>query len=147
MDVRTNCPIRAVLVTYGFCVLISLISLGSEIAFNAITSLQLLALVFTYLLTIGCLIWRRLYGEPLPRGSWSLGRFGMPVNIIAIVYSTYLVIFIAFPTEVPVSLATFNWAPVMFGGVVVLALAYYLIHARKVYDGPVVYVSSLSAVH
>jgi hypothetical protein len=71
----------------------------------------------------------------------------MPVNIIAIIYSTYLMIFIAFPTEVPVTLTSFNWAPVMFGGVVVLALAYYLIHARKVYDGPVVYVSSLSSVH
>ena len=71
----------------------------------------------------------------------------MPVNIIAIIYSTYLIIFIAFPTEVPVTLTSFNWAPVMLVGVVVLALAYYVIHARKVYDGPVVYVSSLSSVH
>ena len=128
------------LVTYAFCILISLISLGSSIAFNAITSLQLLALIFTYLLTIGCLVWRRLFGAPLPHGSWSLGRFGIVVNVFAIAYSLYLVIFVAFPTEVPVTLSSFNWAPVMFGGVIVLALAYYVIHARKVYDGPVVYV-------
>ena len=147
VNVRTNCPVRAVLVTYAFCVLISLISLGSSIAFNAITSLQLLALVFTYLLVIGCLVWRRLYGAPLPRGSWSLGRAGLPINIVAMAYSAYLLVFIAFPTEVPVTLSSLNWAPVMFGGVVALALFYYFVHARHVYDGPVVYVSSLSAVH
>ena len=143
VDARTNCPIHAVAVTYFFCILISLISLGSAIAFNAITSLQLLALVFTYLLTIGCLVWRRLFGEPLPRGSWTLGRFGMAINIFAIMYSTYLIVFIAFPTAVPVTLATFNWAPVMFGGVVVLATVYYIVYARKVYDGPVVYIGSI----
>ena len=132
----------AVLITYSFCVLISLISLGSAIAFNAIVSLQLLALVFTYMITIGCLIWRRLYGKTLPRGSWSLGWFGMLINIIAIVYSMYLIVFIAFPTEVPVTLSSFNWAPVMFGGVVLLALAYYIVYARHVYDGPVVYVET-----
>lgn len=66
----------------------------------------------------------------------------MPVNIFAVLYSTYLIVFIAFPTELPVSLTTFNWAPVMFGGVILLALIYYIVHARKVYDGPVVYVES-----
>lgn len=67
----------------------------------------------------------------------------MPINIFACAYSLYLVVFIAFPTEVPVTLATVNWAPVMFVGVVVLAMMYYLVHARKVYDGPVVYVDSM----
>ena len=143
VDARTNCPVRAVVVTYAFCILVSLISLGSSVAFNAITSLQLLALVFTYLLTIGCLVWRRLFGAPLPHGTWSLGRFGIVINVFAIVYSLYLVVFIAFPTEVPVSLSSFNWAPVMFGGVIVLALGYYLVHARKVYDGPVAYLRSV----
>lgn len=66
----------------------------------------------------------------------------MPINIFAIVYSSYTIIFIAFPTEVPVTLSSFNWAPVMFGGVIVLALGYYFIHARKVYDGPVAYLVS-----
>ncbi|KAK5713570.1 hypothetical protein LTR15_011270 [Elasticomyces elasticus] len=71
---KSNCPTPAVAVTYGFCILISLISLGSAIAFNAITSLQLLALVFTCVLTMGCLVSRRFFGEPLPEDSWPLGR-------------------------------------------------------------------------
>jgi len=67
----------------------------------------------------------------------------MPTNVFALVYSAYLIVFIAFPTEVPVTLETFNWAPVMFVGVIVLALSYYLLHARKVYEGPVVYVETV----
>jgi len=31
----------------------------------------------------------------------------------------------------------------MFAGVVVLALGYYLLYARRVYDGPVAYVGSV----
>ncbi|KAK4890581.1 hypothetical protein LTR27_010743 [Elasticomyces elasticus] len=139
---KSNCPTPAVAVTYAFCILISLISLGSAIAFNAITSLQLLALVFTYMLTIGCLLWRRFFGKPLPVGSWSLGRAGAPINVFALLYSAYLIVFIAFPVTVPVTVETLNWAPVMFAGVVVLALVYYVLYARKVYDGPVAYLGS-----
>jgi len=130
-------------VTYGFCILICLISLGSAVAFNAITSLQLLALVFTYMMSIGCLLWRRFFGKPLPVGSWSLGRAGTPMNAFALAYCAYLIVFITFPVSVPVTVATVNWAPVMFAGVVVLALGYYLLYARKVYDGPVAYVGSV----
>ena len=49
----------------------------------------------------------------------------------------YLIIFIAFPVAVPVTVKTVNWSPVMFVGVVLLAWAYYMLYAHKVYDGPV----------
>ncbi|KAK4539218.1 hypothetical protein LTR36_000873 [Oleoguttula mirabilis] len=144
VDEKTNCPINAVAVSYGFCVLISLISLGSAVAFNAIISLQLLALITTYWVTIGSLVWRRGWGKPLPRGDFSLGWAGLPVNIFALVYSAYLIVFVAFPTELPVTLDTVNWAPVMFVGVVALALLYYLAYARHVYEGPVALVDLAS---
>ncbi|KAK5125447.1 hypothetical protein LTR85_000556 [Meristemomyces frigidus] len=142
VDEKTNCPVNAVAVSYGFCILISLISLGSAVAFNAIISLQLLALISTYWVTIGCLVWRRGWGKALPHGDFNLGRLGLPINIFALAYSAYLVVFVAFPTEVPVTLATMNWSPVMFVGVVLLALLYYVMYARKIYEGPVAYVES-----
>lgn len=126
--------------------LVALISLGSSVAFNAIISLQLLALVFTNLLPIACLIYRRPLGAPLPRRSWSLDRLGMPINVIACIYLIYLVVFTALPTQVPVkSLETGNWAPATFVGVILLALVYYLLHGRSVFDGPVKYFGSIYA--
>ena len=59
------------------------------------------------------------------------------MNGFALVYSLYLIIFIAFPVEVPVTVDTVNWSPVMFVGVVLLAWVYYILYAHKVYNGPV----------
>lgn len=78
-----NIPLRAVLVSLCVVTLLSLINIGSDVALNAINSLAGVSLLTSYLITIGCLIWRRLYGAPLPPRKWSLGRMGLPINIAA----------------------------------------------------------------
>lgn len=78
-----NIPLRAVLVSFCFTTLLSLINIGSDVALNAINSLAGVSVLTSYLISIGCLIWRRLYGAPLPPHKWSLGRFGLPINITA----------------------------------------------------------------
>ncbi|KAK5125315.1 hypothetical protein LTR85_000424 [Meristemomyces frigidus] len=133
-------PLNAILVTYGFTILLSLINLGSTIAFNAIISLQLLALMMTYAISIGCLTLKRLRGQALPTGRWSLGRFGLPINIFAFFYSCFSIVFVCFPVSTPVAADSMNWAIVMFTGVMVIAGVYYAVHARHVYEGPVVFV-------
>ena len=69
----------------------SLINLGIKVAFEAMISLATLALMATYLISIGCALLRRLRGEMLPSARWSLGRYGLPVNAIAIVYTSWSV--------------------------------------------------------
>jgi choline transport protein len=44
------------------------------------------------------------------------------------------------PNAQPVTVDNFNWAPVMFIAVVVVALITYFVQGRKVYSGPVVIV-------
>jgi choline transport protein len=65
-------PLRAVLVSMGVTCLLSMINIGSTAALNAILSLGVVALLSSYFVTISCLIWRRLWGEPLPPRRWSL---------------------------------------------------------------------------
>lgn len=43
----------------------------------------------------------------------------------------------AWPPQANPSLDNFNWAPVIFGGVFVLALIYYAVWGRHTYTGPV----------
>ncbi|TKA22255.1 hypothetical protein B0A54_18086 [Friedmanniomyces endolithicus] len=57
---------------------------GSTVALNAITSLAGVSLLTSYIITISCLVWRRLYGSELPSRPWSLGRYGLPINIAAL---------------------------------------------------------------
>lgn len=138
---RTGSPLNSLLVVFFFVVLISLIGLGSTVAFNAIVSLQIMALAGTYEVSIICLIWRRLRGKPLPSCPWTLGRLGLPMNIAGAVYGLYLLVYSAMPGVYPVTAADFNWAPVIFGGVMILSLLCYFVWARRAYQGLVVHVS------
>ena len=135
-------PILACIIAFAFVVLLSLITLGSYVAFYAIISLQLIALFFTYTLAIGTLIYRRLRGPPLPERRWSLGRFGLVVNIFAFIYGLFAIAFIVLPSTPTVTGETMNWGPVMFAGVMIFSLIYYFAGGHKTYLGPVKLVKS-----
>lgn len=131
-------PANAVFLSCLISALLSVINIGSDVAFNAIISLQVVALMFTYAVSISCVLYRRLYNpELLPPARWSLGRLGVFVNGTALVYVTFAFFWAFWPNERPVTLQNFNWAVVMFVGVFALSVGYYLVHGRKVYVGPV----------
>lgn len=96
-----------------------------------------MAILSSYLVTIGCLIWRRLYGAPLPPRRWSLGKFGLPINIAAVLFVVPLWFFTFWPLATPVMAMTMNWSSVIFVGVLMIAMVYYVVKARHVYTGPV----------
>ena len=77
--------------------------LGSYAAFNAFNSLGTVSLLFSYNITIGCLIWRRLCGNPLPARRWSLGEYGMPLNIVSVCFTTPMLFFYVWPLSYPVT--------------------------------------------
>ena len=123
----------------GFSLLLNLIVLGSSAAFNALISLQLVALMASYMISISCVLWRRLkYPETLPPCKWSLGRYGVAINIAAILYSAFAFFFCFWPMASPVTVEDMNWSPIMFVGVMVISMVLYVAKGRKVYDGPVV---------
>ena len=64
--------------------------LVGPVAFYAITSLSTVSLLQCYCLSIGCCLWRRIYKpETLPPAKFSLGRFGIPLNVMAVAYSLW----------------------------------------------------------
>ena len=154
-------PRNAVLFTCAITCLLSLINIGSAVAFNAILSLQLSALMATYSISIGCVWYQRTInrGRHLPPARWSLGRWGSLINGIAFFYSVFVFIWCFFPPADQFTKETFNWGSVMFLGVFVLSLVslarsqseedlmlivqvYYAVRGRHTYKGPVVLVRS-----
>ncbi|GAB7354742.1 hypothetical protein MBLNU459_g5153t1 [Dothideomycetes sp. NU459] len=134
-------PMNAVLTSYTFAMLLSLINLGSAAAFNIITSLATGALLCSYIVSITCVIIKRLRGEPLLPRRWDLGRLGLPMNIVAVLFLCLIFVLSFFPqSPVDLSAATFNFNIVIFSGVFLIAGVYFLVHGRKVYTGPVAYV-------
>ena len=57
---------------------------GSEVALNAVLSVANAALVFTYMISIGCLALKRIRGEHLLARSWDLGRAGLAINLYSL---------------------------------------------------------------
>jgi choline transport protein len=47
------------------------------------------------------------------------------------------------PQATPTTAEDFNWASVIFGGVIILATIYYVLKGRKTYHGPVVLVKKM----
>jgi choline transport protein len=143
VDRKRRIPTNAVMLTSFLSICLSLIYIGSPVAFYAITSLLTVALLQCYCLSIGCLLWRRItHPETLPPAKFSLGKFGIPINIAAVVYALWCFFWAFWPTATPVTAAGFNWASVIFISVLIGATIHFLLVARKKYVGPVALMKS-----
>jgi choline transport protein len=109
---------------------------SSSVAFNAIVSLTTSAYLSSYIIAILLMALKRIRGEAIHLGPWNLGRWGLPINIFAVAYSTMTVIFSFFPPEVPVTAATMNYACAVYGGVILLGIVYYMLRGRHKFVGP-----------
>lgn len=89
--------------------------------------------------SIGSILWRRLrQPKTLPSSHFSLGKLGIPINIIAVVYCAWAFFWAFWPIYNAVTPENFNWSSVIFVGVLVFAIFWYVVKARHVYKGPVV---------
>lgn len=134
---KRHIPTNAIVVSCLVSALLSLINIGSDAAFNAIVSLNVSALYFSYGLSIICILWRRIvYPKTLPVARWGLGRAGPIVNLIGILYLIFGIFFSFWPAKAEFDEKQFNWSAVMFTGVMVGAYVLYMIKGRRVYKGP-----------
>ena len=88
------------------------------------------------MITITCILLHRLRGRELPYARYSLGKWGVLTNIVALIYVTPIFIFSFFPSAPKPTATSMNWAILMVGGVILLATIYYLVYGRKQYSPP-----------
>lgn len=151
---RNSIPVIAIIVTTIIACLLSLISIGSSVAFNDVVSLSINGLYTSYLIGNSLLLWRRLtgnidsYSEPTDRNlnlkklSWGPWHLPEPVgtinNVFGCGFLIIVLVFSCFPADNHPTPSRMNYAVVMEGGVLVFAVIYYLIWGRRTYKGPVV---------
>ena len=138
-----NIPFNAVMVSLVIAVLLSLINIGSTVAFNAIASLGVASLISSYIISFSCLILKRVRHEPLPHARWSLGRYGLGINIIAVVFLVIVWFFSFWPLGNHPVASTMNWNVLIYGAAIIFAVGFYFIKGQHVYAGPVTLVKSL----
>jgi amino acid transporter len=126
------------LLTWLCTSLLSLINIGSTTAFNALLSLATIGFYFSYGIPILMFFIRRFStARPIEFGPWTLGKLGIPVNMLAMAFCLFLVIFLPFPTVLPVTAQNMNYASVVFAGVILFSLIDWIIRGRKRYTGPI----------
>ena len=137
--------------------MLSLIALGSPVAFNHVVSLSINGLYTSYLIGNSLLLYRRLTGAIKPYVSeaqilrnttgvdsltWDPWRipelFGTLVNLWGCVYMTVILFFSYWPTAIDPSVSTMNYSSLMVGATMLFSTLYYLVFARKRYTGPIV---------
>ncbi|KKK27214.1 putative GABA permease [Aspergillus rambellii] len=137
VDPKRKIPVNAIALSSIISCLLSLINIGSSAAFNAIISLNVAASMYTYIISISCVIYRKIwYPDTLPPRRWDMGRVGLPVNVIGLLYCCFALFWSLWPSELPVTLDNFNWSVVIFVGIFVVSLVMYVVKGRHEYVGP-----------
>ncbi|KAL8784626.1 MAG: hypothetical protein Q9195_008975 [Heterodermia aff. obscurata] len=113
VEKRSSIPVIAILVTTVTACLLSLINIGSSVAFNDVVSLSINGLYTLYLIGNSLLLWRRLAGhvsipsesahggrgsKQFPRGPWRLPEpigtinnvFGCGFLVVILIFSCFL---------------------------------------------------------
>jgi choline transport protein len=129
--------VNALLLVGTIVTCLSLIYIASATAFNALISLQALALHVSYFFPILFILLRKIRGPTPLYGPFSMGSIGISVNIFALCYIFYVVLWMPFPQILPVSKDNMNYAGPIFGAVVLGALAHWFVRARKTFQMPV----------
>ncbi|KAM3464107.1 hypothetical protein BB8028_0003g12520 [Beauveria bassiana] len=139
VDKERKIPINAYYMTAAFAALLSLIYIGSPVALYAIGSLLACAIMQCFCFSISCVLWRRIYHpQTLPHARFSLGKLGIPINVVAVFVVVWSFFWAFWPQEYPVTPSGFNWSVGIFVPTIVVALIYYVVKGRHVYEGPVV---------
>ncbi|KAF1353870.1 amino acid permease-like protein [Delphinella strobiligena] len=129
-------PQNAILLCFGVSIALGTINFGSEAALDAIMSVSNSALLFSYIICIGCVRLKRFRGEPLLPRSFDLGRLGAPINDLAMAFLLVGFVFSFFPTDVKPTAPNMNWSVVIFAGTGAIAGLYYYFGGSEKYVSP-----------
>jgi choline transport protein len=102
-----------------------------------LVSLPLIALYISYFIPTLFILIRKLQGRHPQYGPFKLGRWGIPINLFAVVYLLFVLCFIALPTILPVTADNMNYAGPLVLAVIILALSDWVISGRRRFDVPV----------
>jgi choline transport protein len=129
--------VNALLLVGAIVTCLSLIYIASATAFNALISLQALALHVSYFFPILFILLKKLRGPPPPYGPFKMGAVGIPVNVFALCYIVYVCTWMPLPQILPVTKDNMNYSGPIFAAVVLGALGHWLIRARKTFNLPI----------
>jgi urea carboxylase system permease len=110
VSARTGTPVAPTVLIGVAAIAILGVNVGQAQLFTAITSVAVVIVYLAYLLvTVPMLLRRRRGLAPAGAGQFSLGRFGTPVNALAVVYGLFMAVNMAWPRAAVYDPAGGHW--------------------------------------
>lgn len=137
VDAKRRVPARAVVLVSAIVLLLSLLNIGSGsyVALSAIVSLSSLGIYLSYALVLSVALYARL-NNSIEFGVWNFGRAGTLINVFALVYTLYAIVWLPFPNYLPVTASNMNYCGPVFGVVLIGVLTLWFMRGRAKWDGP-----------
>ena len=139
---RYKTPVAPAVLIGALSIGILLVNIRQPQIFTVITSIAVVMIYLSYLLVTVPMLISRLRGRwPLPegaagRGHFSLGRWGLPVNVLAVLWGAGMAINLGWPRrEVYNAVEPYRWylqwgAAVFIGAIALIGLGYYRLRQR-----------------
>lgn len=142
---RFNVPLNALYLTTGLVIIFGCIFLGSSAAFNAIVSASVVALTISYAIppAINCLRGRKCL--PADRAFKLPEPIGWFCNLLGLAYAILTTVLFLFPSDLPVSGSSMNYAVAAMGIVFLISVVTWIVDGRKNFKGPKMDAEALAA--
>ncbi|MFC9764403.1 APC family permease [Rhodococcus jostii] len=134
---RTRTPVVPAVTIGVVAALILVVNIGQPHIFTVLTSIAIIMIYLAYLMVTGPMLKKRLRGEWPPRdlkegGYFTMGRWGLPVNIVALVWGIGMSLNLAWPREAVYGEPWYNtWGAFVYIGVILgFGLLWYLTTGR-----------------
>ena len=102
-------------------------------AYAAVTSIAVIGLYVAYIIPVYL---RVRAGDDFQKGPWSLGRWGVLNGVVATVWVVFICLLLMLPQLKPITINTFNYAPVAVAVVIGFAWIYWMVSAKNWFKGP-----------
>lgn len=134
--------IQSQVVSVAFPFIIGLIYIWNSTALYGVMSAVTLSYQLTYFIPILLAFFARRRGLLTGKGHWNLGKWGTLINGASILYLSFTIVFLAFPTVSPTTAENMNYAVVIVGFGWFLSLIAWFLYGKKHYQGPTEMLSS-----
>ncbi|MFI6213859.1 APC family permease [Nocardia brasiliensis] len=135
---KTQTPVIPAVLIGVLAALILVVNIGQPKIFTVLTSIAIIMIYLAYLMVTGPMLSRRLRGQWPPKelaagGYFTMGRWGLVVNIVAVVWGVGMALNLAWPRRSVYGTPWYNtWgAFVYIGAILAAGLAWYGIKGRK----------------
>lgn len=135
---KTQTPIVPAVTIGVIAAIILAINIGQPKIFTVLTSIAIIMIYLAYLMVTGPMLKKRLQGQWPPRdlkegGYFTMGRWGMPVNIFAVLWGALMALNLAWPRADVYGEPWYNtWGAFVYIGVILGAgLLWYFVKGRN----------------